>query len=267
MLTGVRHKMHMWIQHFLFARTVRAKHDGTLNKKVCLREGVPQSGVLSPTLFLVYINDIPTTVTKRVSNTLHADDLAIWNSSEHTTTATYRIQEAINGINKWTHEWGLELNIGEFNCALFSDRKWNSRPACKNRQSGSDTQNPVLYREAETFLHSRINGDWKKKKKKQKKKNPVDTRHTLTQFGDWSWPSRPLSSACPEGTVVWVPIWRGLVFQTLPCVSAVKLTKPQTTSFSLDQNMPTDVSNHGRMALIWRPSCGARQKTSTGRLV
>ena len=35
---------------------------------------------------------------------------------------------------------------------------------------------------------------------------PVDTRHTLTQFGDWSGPSRPLSPACARGTVVWVPI-------------------------------------------------------------
>ena len=33
----------------------------------------------------------------------------------------------------------------------------------------------------------------------------VDIRHTLTQFGDWSGPSRPLSSACAQGIVVWVP--------------------------------------------------------------
>ena len=30
----------------------------------------------------------------------------------------------------------------------------------------------------------------------------VDTRHTLTQFGDWSGPSRPLTSFCAQGTVV-----------------------------------------------------------------
>ena len=33
-------------------------------------------------------------------------------------------------------------------------------------------------------------------------KKTVDTGHTLTQFGDWSGPSRPLASACAQGTVV-----------------------------------------------------------------
>ena len=110
----------MWIQHFLFARTARVKLDGILSKKVCLFEGVPQGGVLSPTLFLVYINDVLTTLSKRVSNTLHADDLAIWNASEHTTTATYRIQEAISDISKWTLDWGFEINTSKTNSTLFS---------------------------------------------------------------------------------------------------------------------------------------------------
>ena len=34
------------------------------------------------------------------------------------------------------------------------------------------------------------------------RKTTVDIRHTLTQFGDWNGPSRPLSSACTQGTVV-----------------------------------------------------------------
>ena len=100
------------------------------------------------------------------------------------------------------------------------------------------TQNPVTYREAKTLLHSRYSGDWKKKKPQK----TLDTRHTLAQFGDWSGPSRPLSSACAQGIVIWVLIWRGLVFQTLPFVSADKLTKPQTTSFSPAQYIPRDVS-------------------------
>ena len=95
----------------------------------------------------------------------------------------------------------------------------------------------------------------------------ADTRHTLAQFGDRNGPSRPLSSVCVQGTVIWEPIWRGLAFQTLPCVSTNKLTKPKTTSFSPAQNVPRDISLHGRIVLIWWPSCGARQKTYAGRLV
>ena len=93
---------------------------GIFSKKVCLHEGVPWGSVLSPTLFLVYINDILTTISKRVPDTLYADDLAIWNVSEHTTTATYRIQEAIYGINKWTQGWGLEINTDKTNSTIFS---------------------------------------------------------------------------------------------------------------------------------------------------
>ena len=105
---------------YLQKRTARVKLDGILSKKVCLREGVPQGGVLSPTLFLVYINDILTTLSKRVSNTLHADNLAIWNASEHTTSATYRIQEAVSDISKWTLDWGLEINTSKTKSTLFS---------------------------------------------------------------------------------------------------------------------------------------------------
>ena len=118
--TGVRKNMHMWIHHYLFARTARVKLDGHLSKKVCLKEGVPQGGVLSPTLFLVYINDVLATIPRQVSNTLHADDLAIWTASEHTGTATYRIQQAVNNIDQWTQDWGFEVNNTKTQATLFS---------------------------------------------------------------------------------------------------------------------------------------------------
>lgn len=117
---GVRSKMHMWIHHYLFGRTARVKLDGFHSRKVKLREGVPQGGVLSPTLFLLYINDITDNITKHVSNSLHADDLAIWTSAEHTSTTSYRLQEVVNNIATWTDEWGLELNTTKTNATLFS---------------------------------------------------------------------------------------------------------------------------------------------------
>jgi hypothetical protein len=53
MRAGVGGKMYRWLSGFLFQRTARVKLDGKLSRQVKNREGVPQGGVISPTLFIV----------------------------------------------------------------------------------------------------------------------------------------------------------------------------------------------------------------------
>ena len=51
---GVSGRMYKWIRCFLHDRSARVKVDGHLiSDSVKMREGVPQGGVVSPTLFLV----------------------------------------------------------------------------------------------------------------------------------------------------------------------------------------------------------------------
>ena len=78
-----------------------------------------RGGGVSPTLFLVYINNI-TTVIPRHADTLHADDLAIWSSAEYTTSAAYRIQDGANKVHKWTQDWGLQINQVKTHSTVFS---------------------------------------------------------------------------------------------------------------------------------------------------
>ena len=94
--------MYKWTRCFLHDRSVKV--DGHLSDSVKMREGVPHGGVVSPTLFLVYINNITTVIPRHVSNTLHADDLAIWSSTEYTASAAYIIQDAANKVHKWTQD-------------------------------------------------------------------------------------------------------------------------------------------------------------------
>ena len=94
--------------------------DGVLSHRVNIREGVPQGGVISPTLFLIYIDGITKCIPRYVSNTLHADDLAVWSSSEHTTTATYRLQQTVNSVLAWTNKWGLTISKTKTCSTLFS---------------------------------------------------------------------------------------------------------------------------------------------------
>ena len=46
-----------WIKSYLHNRRARVVVDNTKSKKIILRHGVPQGGAMSPTLFLVFIND------------------------------------------------------------------------------------------------------------------------------------------------------------------------------------------------------------------
>ena len=57
---GVSCQMYKYISSFLYQRLSSVKLDGPLSREIRLSEGVPQ--VLSPTLFLLYVNDIVNTL-------------------------------------------------------------------------------------------------------------------------------------------------------------------------------------------------------------
>ena len=143
---GVHGKMCKWLSDFLFNRTARVKVDGMISRQVKLREGVPQGGVVSPTLFLVYLNDVTTTVPRHVSNTLHADDFAVWCTEEHTTTAAHSIQNTVNEVCSWTESWALQLNTTKTVSTLFT------LSTAKEKVSLRLNNQPVPQVETPTFL-------------------------------------------------------------------------------------------------------------------
>ncbi|GFS01820.1 RNA-directed DNA polymerase from mobile element jockey [Elysia marginata] len=113
--------MYKWISNFLHNRTARVKLDGKCySKQVIMKEGVPQGSAISPTLFLVYINDITSAITPYVKRTLHADDFAIWNTAEYATTAKVRVQATVDKVFKWSQDWGLTINLNKTVTTKFS---------------------------------------------------------------------------------------------------------------------------------------------------
>ena len=75
--SGIAGNMYKWIKSFLENRTARVKMDGVYSRKVNLKEEVPQGSAISPTLFLIFINEIVSATGPNVKNKLHADDFAI----------------------------------------------------------------------------------------------------------------------------------------------------------------------------------------------
>ncbi|UYV69065.1 Transposase [Cordylochernes scorpioides] len=78
---GVRGKTLIWIADFLRGRRLKVRVKGEFSKEGRTWAGVPQGSVLSPLLYLLYINDIHPYLTEDTKVACYADDIAIWHTS------------------------------------------------------------------------------------------------------------------------------------------------------------------------------------------
>ena len=122
-----------------------------------MREGVPQGGVTSSTLFLVYINDLVTALPRHVMNTLHADNLAVWCWESSTATATHIIQTTIQTVSDLTSKWALNINKLKTVTTLFS------LSTSKEKVKLKLDDHPVPQVETPTFLGATLDSSltWK----------------------------------------------------------------------------------------------------------
>ena len=134
--SGIAGRMFNWIQNFLCHRTAKVKLHGNLSHKIKIREGVPQGGVISPTLFVIFINDITQGLPSHISRALHADDFAMWNASESTQTATIRMQHALNTTSRWARDWCVKINSLKtvVTCFSLSNTNENIKLTVHNQQ-------------------------------------------------------------------------------------------------------------------------------------
>ncbi|UYV79129.1 hypothetical protein LAZ67_17001196 [Cordylochernes scorpioides] len=78
---GVRRKTLIWIADFLRGRRLKVRVNGEFSKEGRTWTGVTQGSVLSPLLYLLYINDIYPYLTEDTMDAYYADDIAIWYTS------------------------------------------------------------------------------------------------------------------------------------------------------------------------------------------
>ena len=69
---GITDNLWKWFRAYLESRTHFVTYEGEQSRSLPVLSGVPQGSVLGPLLFLVYINDLPTSV-KDASIYLFAD--------------------------------------------------------------------------------------------------------------------------------------------------------------------------------------------------
>ena len=84
--------------------------DGAKSDSVAVKSGVPQGSVLRPSLFLVYINDLPGTVSSPVR--LFADDTAIYRPITSGQDQT-QIQNDLQQLEMWEKSWDMSFHPGK----------------------------------------------------------------------------------------------------------------------------------------------------------
>ena len=94
-------------------------HQAT-RKEILTSPSVPQGGVLSRNLFILFINDIVKDFPMKVKAALYVDDLVLWCTEEELVTATFRIQLALYHVNQWTEQWCVTINKDKSSTTLFT---------------------------------------------------------------------------------------------------------------------------------------------------
>ena len=73
---GIQGNMLKWIRSFLSNRSFQVRIGNTLSDTFKIDNGIPQGSVISPILFAVMMNDLPSEI--GMENALFADNCAVW---------------------------------------------------------------------------------------------------------------------------------------------------------------------------------------------
>ena len=117
------------IETLISGRQFCVKVGDVISEKRDIQLGVPQGAVLSPTLFSVFINDIPITNEKGISNTLlFADDVMFQcKYSQKTTELENSINLYLKRLELWANNWRLSFAPAKCCYTIFSRNKRQSR--------------------------------------------------------------------------------------------------------------------------------------------
>ena len=126
---GIDGHLYQLLASFLKDRQISVVLDGQRSSTRSTNAGVPQGSILGPTLFLLYINDLPDNMISKL--VMYADDTTLFNSTERKTDSAQRqrlcdvLNADLQTIAEWGSKWQVSFNSSKTQSILFSRSKGN----------------------------------------------------------------------------------------------------------------------------------------------
>ena len=110
---GISGKLLGTISDFLADRHITVVHEGHSSLTHSINAGVPQGSVLGPTLFLLYINDLPDRILSELA--IYADDTTLFtvyrgSLSTSRSQASSALNQDLTNVVAWGKDWLVSFN-------------------------------------------------------------------------------------------------------------------------------------------------------------
>ena len=124
-----------WMSSFLMDRQQRVRVNGCLSTSKSPKSGIPQGTVLGPVLFLVYINDLPCSISSDCS--IFADDTSVYNTGSKPPSICSMLSKDLNYAADWAagnalqcrEKWTLSnFDKKTRHYESLRNNEWNTNP-------------------------------------------------------------------------------------------------------------------------------------------
>lgn len=135
-----------FIQNFCSNRQFAVHVNAQQSELRCIPAGLPQGSTLSPTLYNIFVSDIP--CLRQMNAAYYADDTAIYTSANRTKTICNRLQRALVSVNKYFSKWKISVNPDKTQAIIFpfnNQRKRTITTPIKLNNTAITFSNPIKY--------------------------------------------------------------------------------------------------------------------------
>ena len=134
--------------------------DGNSSQEYPVNAGIPQGSILGPTLFLLYINDLPDDVICDIA--IYGDDTTLYSKCDRTSDLWQHLELAselesdLRDTMDWGKKWLVDFNAGKTQLVLF-DRS-NNNDSIDVKMGGSILEGKSYFKMLGLTFSSKL--DW-----------------------------------------------------------------------------------------------------------